>query len=648
MKGSVRLLALLLALVMLAATACSTGGADDPNTETTTPSQENETTTPPTNSEGETTLPPPSEDPNPPADEPVSYNIIYTLATIPPVLAALASIENGDETYAFIERGKTYSGIESLDHFHNVGFDVTDNKSSGFLNSEFNLMVAKIKELDEASNGKAFFRFYIQDGTALRGAALAANAGIPADRFHVYMCEDGTGAYTALRNTYIRNKTVSDTADEPYDTYAQKVADAKTAFETVMGKTDNKNNDSLLVYNIGRAYALAALDNFTYWLQDETTVINILKETGDTPTKLLSCFGAEGYTDTVEYSLSLQYQKISQGVAALSETQRAEYLTLMYGQYYEDTYAALTRTQRAGEAAPAQKLVYIGTRHGGYPKLASNEAYGIGGLPSTATFPATYNALPDKYKCSLLFPEESDYAAFLSVLNDAQNYTEELDADVKRQVQIACFNLYIDYIYNLKLTYALYGEDYDLIMKGHPREVIGSWAEWNNRYSVSYGEDQTYVYDKLLDAALLSFHHSDSVGKYIGMVPYGTAAENLAYLGADISICGLPSSTYSGYDTDVDVLFVLAATNQTIDDVDSQVKERYEAGNLLYTDENGEQQTTVFYNLGNIYKALAVLYEANGEDELAEQFEVLFDTWLTANRAGASDIDDQGFAVTTP
>ncbi|MCH5154566.1 MAG: hypothetical protein J1F71_05075, partial [Clostridiales bacterium] len=30
------------------------------------------------------------------------YNIIFTLATIPPVLAALDCINNGNETYAFI------------------------------------------------------------------------------------------------------------------------------------------------------------------------------------------------------------------------------------------------------------------------------------------------------------------------------------------------------------------------------------------------------------------------------------------------------------------------------------------------------------------------------------------------------------------
>jgi hypothetical protein len=124
------------------------------------------------------------------------------------------------------------------------------------------------------------------------------------------------------------------------------------------------------------------------------------------------------------------------------------------------------------------------------------------------------------------------------------------------------------------------------------------------------------------------------------MVPYGTAAENLAYLGAEITICGLPSSTYSGYDLDVDVLFIMAATDQAIDGDDSQVKDRFTAGNLTYS-ENGEELPCVFYNTGNVYKHAA---EKLADKASAEFFGGLYASWLTANRPGASDIDLQGFA----
>ncbi|MBQ9713713.1 MAG: hypothetical protein IJV83_00135 [Clostridia bacterium] len=581
--------------------------------------------------------------------EVANYNVIFALATIPPVLAAMDCIDNGYETYAIIERGKTYSGIESIETFHNVGFDTANNLSTGFTNTEFNAMVDKVKELNDAE-GDAYFNFYVQDGTALKGAAIAANAGLTEEQFHVYMCEDGTGAYTALNKTYVSGKTVTAEADEVYDGYAAAVATAQDEFNAIMAKTDNKNADTALRYNIGKAYALAALDNFTYYIQDEATVVGILENTGDVKTKLLSSFGVEGYDEAVDLTLNLKYQKISEGVSKLTEAERADYLTLMYGQYYQDTYDALTRTQRADKAAPAEKLVFIGSRHGGYPKFASNANYGIGGLASDATVPASYAELDAKYKTAMLFATETDYAAFLEVLNDPTNYGENVDEEAKAKAQVACFNVYIDYIYTLKFTYALYGEDYDLIMKGHPREAIGAWSEWGSRYKVNYGTDQTYVYDQLLDTALLNFHTKDSVGKYIGMVPYGTAAENLAYLGADIAICGLPSSTYNGYDTDVDVLFIMAETNQDIvgtglETAASQVKERYEAGNLLYTDKNGEKQATVFFNTGNACKTLAKIYEELGDTANVTKYTDLFNGWLNSVYPNALDIDAQGFAV---
>ena len=568
------------------------------------------------------------------------YNVIFALASIPPVLGALDSIESGYPTYAIIERGKTYNGIDSLENFHNVGFDVNNNLSNGFTDAEFNAMVAKVKEL----NGKtknAFFVFYVQDGTALLGAAIAANAGLKRDQFHVYMCEDGTGAYHALYEKYIQNKTVNENTDEVYDNYVAKVKEAEAAFNKVMSKSDNKKGD--FEYNIGLAYALAALGNFTYYLQNEEWIENTLRAAGDT--RLLSAFKVKGNDAPDDYKLNLKYQKISEGIAKLTAEERTEYLTLMYGQYYEDTYRVLTRTERANEAAPERKLVFIGARHNGYPGFASNGAYGIGGLSENEKVPESYAELDSKYKTRLLFETENDYNVFLEQLNKSENYVGEISDGIKDRVKAAAFNIYIDYIYTLKFTYAIYGEKYDLVMKGHPREVIGSYEEWGNRYKV-----EGYVYDKLLDSLLLAFHSEDSTGKYIGIVPYGTAAENLAYLGADIAIAGLPSSTYNGFDTDVDVLFIIKDTDQDIagtgyDEAASQVRVRYEAGNLLYTDDSGNKQITVFFNTGNVYKATSEIYKNGGNLALADSYKTRLEAWLSAVHGDAKDIDAQGFAV---
>ena len=134
------------------------------------------------------------------------------------------------------------------------------------------------------------------------------------------------------------------------------------------------------------------------------------------------------------------------------------------------------------------------------------------------------------------------------------------------------------------------------------------------------------------------------------MVPYGTAAENLAYFGVDLSIGGLPSSTYAGYDLDVDVLFILAETAQDIlgsgqETIDSSVNARYEAGNLVYTDKDGNEKTALYLNTGNALKCSAEAFKAAGNEDLAKSYETVFLTWLNANHAGAKDIDEQGFAV---
>ena len=384
MKTTTKLVALILSLVMLLPTAVSCIGKDNGNGTSSSELTETTTATP----QG------PSDPANP---EQVCYNVIFALATIPPVMAALESIANGYETYAIIERGKTYSGIDKLEYFHNVGFDANNNLSTGFTDTEFDTMVAKVKELKEA-NPNAYFYFHTQDGTALKGAAIAANAGLSADQFHVYMYEDGTGAYNALRTYFVDNKKLDATKDEPYEYYKTLSAEVNADFETVMSKTDNKNSDAILGYSIRKAFARASHANFTYCLQDGSIIKNILESAGDgtVKTKLLASFGVEGYTEANEFKLNLSYGKISDKISTLTEQQRTDYLTLMYGQYFEDTYANLTRTQRAGEAAPSKKLVFIGSRHSGYPKFASDAAYGIGGLAEGTTVPASYAELADK------------------------------------------------------------------------------------------------------------------------------------------------------------------------------------------------------------------------------------------------------------
>ena len=326
------------------------------------------------------------------------YNIIFSLATVPPVLAALDSIASGYETYALIERGKTYSGIEKIENFHNAGFDPANNLSNGFTGTEFNAMVEKLRSL-RAAEENSFFYIYAQDGTALRAAALCANAGIPLEDFHVYMCEDGSGSYKTIRETYVEGKSATAEVDEPIDEFVKVLNEAGMNFTMVMAKQDNKNSDAALKYDIKSALALSVLPNFTYWLQDKNNFDGILAEAEGS--NLPGVFGVPGFENNTMMLANLRFRTISAAIAKLDEAQKQDYLTLMYGDYYADTYAALTRSVRADSYAPKDKLVYIGARHAYYPKFASDEKFGSVGSRWVRRYPqATPNLMRSiKIRC---------------------------------------------------------------------------------------------------------------------------------------------------------------------------------------------------------------------------------------------------------
>ncbi len=619
---------LLFSMLMAALAGCTTDGSD-------------EQTKRPTSSTDEPDLPVITDSKAEvitPKEGDTVYNIIYALATVPPVLAALDCLANGHETYVMIERGKTYNGIESIKTFHNAGFDTNVNLPDGFTEKEFLATIETVKNL-KGTRDDVFFEFYAHDGTALQCAAIAANAGLTKDEFHVTMCEDGTGAYEALSNEYVNGKLVDDEIDLVYDKYIERYDEAKRLFEEIMSKSDNNFKDEALNYFIARAYALAGLPNFTYYLQDESKIISILEKKNAGITKLLSAFGVEGYHFVTKTKLNLRYGTISEAISKLSEEKKTEYLTLMYGSFYEETYNALTRKEANGKAVPENKLVFIGGRHNYYPHFASDEEYGIGGLKENEKFPESYAELDQRFKIALLFPNEDDYKVFLSSVSDMSAYTEGTTIEEQLEIKKAVFNLYIDYIFTLKFVMQRYVvNEYDLIIKGHPREALGSAEQWGDRYKLTLSTGKEYVYDKVLDSALLAFHKEDSVGKMIGTVPYGTAAENLAYLGVNITVCGLPSSTYSGLDKDVDVYFIMAETDEDITGNTSQVADRFLAGTLKYT----SVRSTLYINSGKMLWDCSLIFKTA---ELQTKYKNLFYAWMVKNHPGYATLDDQCFPV---
>ncbi|MCH5162267.1 MAG: hypothetical protein J1G38_02115 [Clostridiales bacterium] len=587
---------------------------------------------------------------NEPGDESGNeYNIIFTIGTIPPVLAALDCINNGNETYAFIERGKTYNGIDNVSGFNNIGFDKSNNASTGFTNANFDAVVKKIKDLNV--NGNEKFNFYVCDYAVLWGFGLAASAELKKDQYQIVLCENGGKTYEGLDSDYITDKTVDSSADEPYEKFLNDITTVKSKIATVLSKNKHKVN-----FDIGYdlAYPAATLSNVRYLIQDKVSIKNHLEKSGSEnyKTKLLSVFGFE---ENSKIRINFDFGSISERVERLQPAQKENYLKLMYGEYFEDTHSTLTRTKLSDNVTevPAEKLVFIGSRANAYPHIA--QYFGYDDVTDARQVPDSYADLRDMYKTDFLFAEEEDYRLFIDVLKDATNYeNDELpEQELLDAIRVACFNYYIDYLVTLKFTYLKYGKDYDIVLKGHPSEVLGEHETWTQHYDVSVNE-KDYRYDKLYDNLLSAFHAKDSIGKCIGLIPFGTAAENLAYLGVDISLCGLSSGTYTGYEQSVDIKFVMATVNDAIDS-DTNISGRYANGTLLDHDKNGNETITAFFNIGNLYKQLIQYYssEEHGNNDYKAYYEEKFKAWLRAvnnldENADTTgyDVDNQGFLIT--
>ena len=580
------------------------------------------------------------------------YNIIFTLATIPPVLAALDCISNGNETYAFIERGKTYNGIDNVTGFSNIGFIKDNNTGKGFTNANFDDVVEKIKELNV--NGNEKFNLYVCDYTVLMGFGLAACAELKDNQYQIVLCENGGGTYEGLDSDYLTGRTVNSSTDEPYEKFIKDVASVKSKIDAVLAKNRHKVN-----FEIGYdlAYPAATLSNVRYLVQDKVSIKNHLEKVGsdNCKTKLLPVFGFEEDSDL---KINFDFGSISERVDKLQPAQKENYLKLMYGEYFEDTHSTLTRTTLSDNVTkvPSQKLVFIGSRANDYPPIA--QYFGYEKVKDASQVPDTYDKLDSMYKTEFLFGKEDDYLLFINTLKDATNYENNALPEKKflDAIKVDCFNYYIEYLVALKFTYLKYGKDYDIVLKGHPGEVLGEHETWSKHYDVIVNGDD-YRFDKLYDNLLLAFHEQDSIGKYIGLIPFGTAAENLAYLGVDISLCGLSSGTYTGYEQSVDIKFVMATkdTANAAIDSDTNISGRYANGTLLDHDEDGNETITTFFNVGNLYKHLIEYYSSkeNGNNEYKAYYEQKFASWLRAVNGlpeGADtngyDVDNQGFLIT--
>ena len=615
------------------------------------------------------------------------YNIIFAGGSVPPMIGALVTIENGYETYAYIERGRLYNGIEKLDNFYNIGFD-TDKTKSIDKEPPFELTAQKIKELKEKTPD-CYFNLYTNESRALRCAAVAANAGLAKEDFHIYMMEDGIDTYKKLDFLYggitayqpVRNLLLKLTKREWFSIeIAKKVAavvakipsplknilkyffdkkaysmfrrDVKTAanlFDSIMAKNNHRFNDPLFLPDYHWPFPLSCIENFTYILQSKAKVDSIIGITQNS--WLMSSFGVKGADCQVQYNTNVVSAAIPSMVEALSAEQRAKYETLVFDRFAKDLENSIGRKERADKTAPDKKLVYISSRLDTmFIHPATDKVYGTGGVSSSAQIPSVYTELDEKYKTAFIFPTEEDYNLLRGEMTQMLENTPA-PRDMVENAMVKIFNIYTDYVFTAKLIYMLYGDRYDIIVKNHPMTDIGNSADWREYYRPEYDGEKFLDIGGCLDKALQNFHSSDSVGRYVGFVSGGVSTENFEYLGADISFAGQPSSVYNGLSDNAEIPFMITDADGDITGGGttqfsySAVSGRYLAGNMNFTDRDGKKQPTVFLNTGNVLKACAFAAEKAGDTALASQYEKLFAVWMGKTHPSAKDIDPQGFAV---
>ena len=548
-----------------------------------------------------------------------NYNVIMTVATIPPVLAALNSIESGNPTYAWAERGKTYQGINSVDNFTAIeGLNTGSNGTSG-LTPDVKTNTLNIIDDIVSNDENAHITLYTVDYNALAAYAVCIQAGLMKNQVTIAMVEDGSKAYNELKTHYVDGMQTAEAAEQHY---AQLVKDYEAQLKNIRkaqgasGYTDIEDT---------AAWALAGLDNFVYYVQDKTRVKGVLDSNANLAgSKLYNVLGVAETEDETVAKSNIVYKSINEHVTGLTVAQKEKYLTLMFGNERATTEALFSRTAAGETAVPAKKLVYICGR----VKEAMNYVAEMADLNELT---ANYADLDAKYK--EVFTTEDDYTLAYNIVN-----ASTLSAEAK----LAAINLYMDYTYQLKLIYMLYGNEYDLLFKGHPRELVeGTWED--SRYTVGTGENAV-VYTALEQALVRAFYANDSIGKMIGILPGGVAAENFAYLGYEFAIGGVSSSTYTGYDPTIIVEFIQTVNADTIQS-NGNVSARFAAGTLTWTKGVDTDYTTLMLNNGQTYKVLAEYFTAHGNATLATKYQNAFKAWLIATGDGITEANVANYTV---
>lgn len=468
------------------------------------------------------------------------YNIIMTHSTNPSVMATIDCVKNDNPTYAWMERKGTFVGLTN-----NKNFTKSSNwDSAAELNQNVISEMGKTAFKLVKKSPKSKINIYVTDFHAIPALQVAYQAGLKEEQFHIYLIEDGSGAYAQFNANFISGSTYTpagegtEAVDTGYDKFSAKVEELNGLVDTLK-KNKGVYNDDILDYSL--CYAAATLPNVTYWFQETGALKTYLDNANLQGSKLYDVLhlndAVEGYKSPVK-QMNLKIETQSHAEETFTKAQDEVYFKMSISDYMFNMMSTEDK-----------KLVIAGTSP---TTISARNFVPDITVEALKTMHDTTGGLKEPYATLL---NEDMYN--LVVANCDKN-----DADFDDVL-----NMYLEYAATMTAVQKQYGAEYTVMYKDHPKfgpedgRIDASDQRWTTHI---FSDAEKEGKGRALFALVNNYYKKDTYGKKIKVMESTTNI--VTYMNYfDFDLCGWDSSFYCNAKKDqVKVLFNL--NNQSTKD----------------------------------------------------------------------------------
>lgn len=472
--------------------------------------------------------------------DPTDYNIIMAHSTNPAVMATIDCVKNGNPTYAWFERKGTFGGLTLNSNFtKSSNFD-----TAGELNQDVISEMGKTAFKLIKKSPKSKINIYVTDFHAIPALQVAYQAGLSEDQFHIYLIEDGAGAYSNFNTAFVSGSTYSagsdgaDAVDTAYTKFTEKVSALNEIVEDIKEAKGVYSGDIL---NYSYCYAAATLPNVTYWFQDTNPLKNYLDEAKLQGSKMYDVLhlldDQEDYTSPVT-QMNLKVETQAHAEQTLTEDQKTIYGKMSISSYMFDMMST-----------DDKKLVIAGTS----PTTIDNRDF----IPDI-----TVEALKTMHNSTGGLKEP-----YASLLNEDMYNLVIANLDKNGSDYDDVLNMYLEYAGTMTAIQKKYGQEYTVMYKDHPKygledsRITASDQRWTS--SLFAGDDAAAKGTAMFNL-VNKYYKKDTYGKEIKVMESSTnIATYMTYF--DMDLCGWDSSFYCNAKQD-QVKFLFDLNNEMTKD----------------------------------------------------------------------------------